>query len=466
MTEAISSSGGAIGVPINVTGLASGLNTNEIINALMGVERKPVVQMTNEQTKLQAQQKQLQSLQSSLQQLAFSAADLASPSLFQTAQTVNSSNATQVSATTSSGAGVGGYQVNVTQLANSAQRTFSFTSPTAEETLEIDGNKVSVKAGATIQEVAASINSGENATVYAAALNNGTLVLSDRTTGDTGTGFIQVSGGGVLAEQAALAKEGKNAEYTVDGVAGTSTSNTVTEGIAGVTLSLNALTTTTGPVTINVGAPGASVSAITSQVQSFVALYNSTVASIHTQLTTKPPTNPQSASEFGTGTLFGDTDLSGFLDSMRQAIYTPVAGLPESMSSLANIGVTTGAPTGGTYSQSSVEGQLSVNTTELASAIQTNPAGVQKMLASWSESFQNAVNVEAQPGGTLETRSNSDSTQNLQLASRITTMNEMLAIRQEALQAQYAELEAVMSQNQAQSSWLSSQTTAMLANDA
>jgi flagellar hook-associated protein 2 len=466
MTEAISSAGGAIGVPINVTGLASGLNTNEIINALMGVERRPVVQMTNEQTKLQAQQKQLQSLQSSLQQLAFSAADLAGPSLFQTAQTVSSSNATQVSATTTSGAGVGGYQVNVTQLANSAQRTFSFTSPTAEETLEIDGNKVSVKAGATIQEVAASINSGENATVYAAALNNGTLVLSDRTTGDTGTGFVQVSGGSVLAEQAALAKEGKNAEYTVDGVAGTSTSNTVTEGIAGVTLSLNALTTTSGPVTINVGAPGASVSAITSQVQSFVALYNSTVASIHTQLTTKPPTNPQSASEFGTGTLFGDTDLSGFLDSLRQAIYTPVSGLPEGMSSLANIGVTTGAPTGGTYSQSSVEGQLSVNTTELASAIQTNPAGVQKMLASWSESFQNAVNVEAQPGGTLETRSNSDSTQNLQLASRITTMNEMLAIRQEALQAQYAELEAVMSQNQAQSSWLSSQTTAMLANDA
>ena len=78
-------------------------------------------------------------------------------------------------------------------------------------------------------------------------------------------------------------KEGKNAEYSVDGVAGTSASNTVTNAIAGVTLTLGGLTTT-GPVTIDVQAPGASVSAVEAQVQSFVKLYNSTVEAIQKQL--------------------------------------------------------------------------------------------------------------------------------------------------------------------------------------
>lgn len=51
--------GSAAGAPINITGLASGLNTNEIINALMAVERRPVAQLTNQQSALQAQQTQL-----------------------------------------------------------------------------------------------------------------------------------------------------------------------------------------------------------------------------------------------------------------------------------------------------------------------------------------------------------------------------------------------------------------------
>ncbi len=55
-------------------------------------------------------------------------------------------------------------------------------------------------------------------------------MLSNRATGNTGSEFIKVSDpGGALTEEAGTAKEGKNAEFTVDGVAGTSSSNTVTE---------------------------------------------------------------------------------------------------------------------------------------------------------------------------------------------------------------------------------------------
>ncbi len=232
-TQPIVSSGGS-GAPINITGLSSGLNTTEIINALMAVQRLPVGQLTNQQTKLEAEQAQLRQVQSGLQQLAFSAADLSSPTLFQTSQTVTTSNPNQITALSTTGAGVGGYQVNVTQLANSAQRTFTFASPASADTVTIDGQEIAVKAGASIQELVNSINSDSNATVYAAALESGKVVLSSRVTGNTGEGFIAVSDpGGTLTEQAGTAKQGKNAEYTVDGVAGTSSSNTVTNAIAG-----------------------------------------------------------------------------------------------------------------------------------------------------------------------------------------------------------------------------------------
>jgi flagellar hook-associated protein 2 len=460
--------GSGAGAPINITGLASGLNTNEIITALMAVERRPVAQLTNQQSALQAQQTQLKQIQTALQQLSFSAADLASPALFETSQAVTSSNPSQITALSTKGAGVGGYEVNVTQLANSAQRTFTFTSPASADTLTIDGQEISVKAGASIQEVVNAINSDSNATVYAAALEEGKLVLSARTTGNTGEGFIAVSdAGGTLSEVAGTAKQGKNAEYTVDGVAGTSSSNTVKNAIAGVTLNLGGLTTVSGPVTIDVGAPGASVSAITAQVESFVKLYNSTVGSLHNQLSTKPPEHPQTVGELGTGTLFGDSDLGNLVDNMRQALYTPAEGLTGEITSLADIGVSTGAASGSAIpSQGAVEGELKVDTNKLSEAIQTNPKGVEEMLQKWSQSFQKLVNVDAEPGGTLEARITGDTTSIAQLGEHITSMNEMLEVRQKSLQAQFVAMEAAMSQIQAQQSWLTGQINAITANTA
>ena len=141
-------------------------------------------------------------------------------------------------------------------------------------------------------------------------------MISSRTTGNTGAEFVKVSGAS-LAEVAGSAVEGRNAEFTVDGVAGVSSSNTVTSAIGGVTLTFTALTSA-GPVTVDVEPPGASTSAIEAQVQAFVKLYNTTVAAIEKQLATRPPTKPTTAAERGAGTLFGDLELGGLLNSMRQ----------------------------------------------------------------------------------------------------------------------------------------------------
>lgn len=447
---------GSTGSTINVSGLASGLDTAAIIEALMGAERAPVKRLTTEQEKLQAQEGQMQSIQTSLQQLSFEVSEFTLPSLFESSQAVTSSEPTRVNATSTTGAGVGGHEVEVKQLANSAQRTFTFTSPTEEDTITIDGHEYKIAAGATAKELAAKINSDSTSTVYAAVVEGG-IVFSNRATGNTGAEFINViDTAGAIAEQPGAAKEGKNAEYTVDGVAGTSASNTITTAIPGVTLTLEGLTTT-GPVTINVHAPGPSVSAIEAQVQSFVTLYNSTVSAIQKQISTKPPAHASNASELATGSLFGDTELSSLISTMRQAMYEPLAGLPAEMSSPADIGLSTGAPTGGTSSQSALEGQLNLNPAKLKEAIEANPAGAQLMLQKWSQGLQSTITAMAEPAGTLGARIEGNASQVTALTRQISTMNEMLAVRQRALQATYAKLEAVISQNSAQGSWLTSQ---------
>lgn len=446
--------------PLSFSGLASGLDTSSIVQALLSAERLPITHLTNQQEKLIGQQTELQTIQAKLQQLTFSAFEFTLPSLFEGVQSVTSSEPARVGAAITSGAGVGGYEVEVTQLANSAQRAFAFTSPAAEDTIAIDGREYTLAAGATAKELASKINSDGKGTVFAAVQGEGTIVLSSRTTGATGGEFIKVAdAGGTLLEKAGSAKEGKNAEYSIDGVSGTSTSNVLTEAIPGVSLTLSALTTATGPVTIAVQPPSPNVKAIEAQLESFVKLYNETVEEIETQLTTKPVATPKSTEELATGSLFGDATLNNLLFQVRQTMYETIEGLPVEMSSPVALGVSTGAATGGKASQSSLAGVLKLDPTKLAAAVQANPEGAKTMMQKWAKSFTSAVDAVAAPGGSLEIRINGDSEQIREMKTRIASMNEILTVRQKALEQTYARLETVISRNSSQSSWLSSQTS-------
>ena len=404
--------------------------------------------------------RQLSSVQTALQQLSASAKALGSASLFTNTQTATSTNSTLVSATATTGTGavIGSYQVGVTNLASSAQRTFSFTSPTAADTVTIDGQQVSLNANASAQDLVNAVNSNSNLDVWATATDSGTVVFSNRATGDTGTNYIQVSDtSGSLTEQTALAQQGANAQYTINGVAHSSASDTITNGIAGVTLSLNGLTTTSGTVTVNVSPPAPNSQSIQTAVQAFVTSYNQVISQIQTQLSTQP-----SKTDPTVGTLFGDPDLRDVLSNMRQAMYTPGSSLPQSMSSMLNIGVSTGAASGSALpSQNSINGDLSLNADTLTQALTSNPSGVAAMLKSWSQSFSGIVDTESQVGGTLDTRIQGDNQQISDISSRIQAMQETLNAKQTALQAQFAALEATLSQNQSTASWLSSQISAL-----
>lgn len=449
------------GSPISVSGLASGLDTKSIVSALVEAERIPINRLTQQQEKLSDQAAAMQLIKSNLLKLSFEVAEFQLPSAYEGVQTVTSSEPDRVAATVTSGAGVGGYQLEVTQLANSAQRTFAFTSPEAEDTVTIGGREYTLKAGASAKELATKLNADSKGTVYAAVIEGETLVLSSRTTGVGGLGAITVSDtAGALAEVEGTEKEGRNAEYTVDGVAGTATSNVLTGAIAGVTLTLGSLTSE-GPVTIAVQAPALSVKPIEAQLQSFITLYNSTVEEIQTELTTRPPEHASTAEQLATGTLFGDQDLTNLLNQMRITMYEPIAGLTE-ITSPADIGVSTG-PAGST-TQADLSGLLQLDPSKLAASLQANPESAKLMFRQWATNLNKVINSVAEPGASLESRINGDTDQVRAMKERIATMNAMLAVRQKALEETYARLESVISKNSATGSWLTEQAAQLASN--
>ena len=472
------------GTPMQVTGLASGLDTNAIVNALMATQQQQVANLTNQQSGLTAMNTQLQAIQAALTKVATDAQALGNPSLFAYTQTINSTNPTLVGATATSnnGAVVGGYQVSVTQMASASQRTFQFTSPTSADTVTIDGQQISLAAGASAQDLVNAINSNSNSTVWAtvtASPSGGpaTVVLSDRATGAPAMAgsFVAVSDtAGSLTEETQYAQAGVDAEYTINGgatqysssntisgaaVTGTPNSTTnsgATQTIPGVSLSLNGVTGST-PVTVTVGTPAPSTQNIQTAVQQFITDYNSAITTIQTQLTQAP-----SSSDPTQGTLFGDSDLQQLLSNMREQMDATLGGLTGSITSMLDIGVSTGAASGTSApSQGSISGQLTLDVNALAQALTSNGSAVKSMLQSWSIHFSFMVNNEAAPGGTIDSRIQGDDTQINYLATQISNLNAANAAKQQDLVNEFAQMEAALSSSQSTSSWLTSQINAL-----
>lgn len=439
-----------------ITGLASGLNTDQIVTEMMAIYQQPVTHLQNQVTGIHAQNTALTSIQTALQTLANDAQALGDPSLFNTSQSVTSSNAA-ISATSTSGAAIGGYQVAVTQLANAAQASYTYSNASADNitiTTETGTSQpVAITAGESIQDFVNSINSNSQLGVYAASTDGTTVVFSDRNTGAQGTIAVSSPAGALTNPQFT---PGQDANYTLgnSGTVLTSHSNTVTNAIPGVSLTFNSLTGSV-PATINVAPPGANQTKITNAVNAFVTQYNTVIGQIQTQLSTPP-----SSSDPTVGTLYDDPDLRNLLMSMRTSIYTNHSGQPAGLTNLESIGISTGATTGtGAVSQSALSGNLSLDTTALTSALQSNPSGVQSLLRSWSLNFSYTVNNEAAPGGTIDQRIQGDNSQVSSLQNQISTMQQSLTQKQAALVNEFAAMESALSSNQSTASWLTSQIT-------
>jgi flagellar hook-associated protein 2 len=228
---------------------------------------------------------------------------------------------------------------------------------------------------------AQSATTGVDATLIQVSSGQYQMVLSTADTGQTITATA-TSGDNVLntigvtnstGGFATTLQAGQSAEFTVDGTAITSTTNTPSNVIPGVTLDLTGTTSAGSSLTLSVSQ---NTSAVTSAVQNFITAYNSLNDYIATQ---QAETNGTVSS---TAYLFGDPTLAALNTKLDDIITGQVGSSSSAIDYLTDLGITMDA---------SNDLELS-NPTALSNVAADNPTALQNFFqTSFSSSSSSLV---------------------------------------------------------------------------
>lgn len=448
-----------------LSGLASGVDTASIVDQLMQVEGRARTRMTWRQQQITDRQNDLTAVKTKLGALKTAAAALRDSSTWADKQTIESSDP-KVVAERVSGAGPGGYTVEVLSIARAQQQTFDFQKPAAATTLTIKGVAIDLAAGATIDDAVAAINGKAGSPAYAAAVG-GKLVLSARATGTDGS-FTATSADATVLTNGAITKPAVNASFSIDGATPPteSSSNVVENALPGVRLTLKGVTTT--DATVTVGAPGLDQDAVKTKVQAFVTAYNDLLRSTRSIVEEKRVANPGSASQFAAGALRGDSGLNQMLARLRVAMSDTLddLGLAEGMDELREIGVSTGKATGAAASADAKAGLLTLDADALTKALTSDAAGARRMLGAsgrpgFVQRLEGGLDGFVGSTGTLDARIAEQGRAMRTLQDQMAREDTRLAAKQARLKAQFAAMESALGQAQTQQSWLTGQLNAL-----
>jgi flagellar hook-associated protein 2 len=449
-------------VGISLAGLSSGLDTNSLIEGLMQVERAPRARLLLQQTAAQARQDGLRAIGTKLQALRLAATDLSSITTWNPIQTATVSDPTKATAKVTAGAGPGTYTVNVTQLATADQRTYAYSPKTSSRTATFtlpDGSTkgFNIAASESLDSIVSRLNADTSYGVYAVN-SNGSLVLASRTTGTAGA--INMTTGGSSVLQQTSVRAAKDAQYTIDGTAYTSSSNTIsaTSGAPGFVFGVEMSLTATGSFTLTVSPPQVDQNAVTTKVKAFVDAYNAAVTLMQSSLSEKRVAKASTDSDARKGALFSDDTVQAVMNGMRRTVtaYQQTAN-PTGMDMLSEIGLSTGDATGSaSFSQDSVNGKLTLDTAKLTAALQSDPTSVQRLLGGLSgtngfaQAFGAAVDPYSQTGGLFDQRITSAGDQLKSLSDSIARMDDRLARKQASLQKMFSNLEVALQKSKSQ----------------
>lgn len=434
------------------------IDVSSLVSQLVAATQAPQESLINSQTQaVTAQISALGTLKSGLSTFQSSLTALATPSAFQL-ETANSSDATAFTATASSGAPAGTYNVSVSQLAQAQQLlsgavTDSDAVGTGTLSLSLGGTSFSVTINSSsnsLADIASAINGatgnpGIGATVLQGA-DGPHLLLSSSQTGAANT--IQVSetdGGNGLAAltygtgnttnytQEAAAQD---ANFSVSGVNFTSPTNTDTSAMSGVTLNLLSTTTAGTPATLTVSSD---TSTITSNIQAFVTAYNTLQSSMASL-------GGYDSSSGTAGPMIGNAVLTGIQNQIQEALYSVVNTGSSTYNTLASIGITTNA-----------DGSLSLNSATLSGALNSNFSAVSQLFSSTSgvaaslnSDITTALGADGsvtEAGQTLTSQENALTQQSNQLSTQMTALTASLT-------QQYSALNTLLSSLQSTSSYL------------
>jgi len=412
---------------LSALGGTSGIDVTAAVDSILYADRAPERAWQAQQATLASQTAALNQLESDSSQLSDQLSALQSTAGALSAVTASSSNSNVLTASASDGTASGNHTIVVNSLATTGS-SYSSTEPSSPSTLPTgsfnitsNGTTTSIQIGSgvdTLDELASSINS-QSLGVTASVITDSSgarLSLVAGSSGSAANFTVSNESGGLSFTQATV---GADASLTVDGVPITSASNTVTGVISGVTLNLQSAAAGT-PVTLSL-APDAS--SISSAVNGFVTAYNQLIGDVNTQFSYNSGTGTA-------GPLQDDSAVQAFQSDLLSATnYSSGSG---TLNTLAALGISTNS-----------DGTLTLDTTTLANAVQTNSAAVASFFQGslnngFAASLTNTLNSYTDPSqGAFTIDLQSISSENQDLTDQTTTLETYLTAQQTALTTQY-----------------------------
>jgi flagellar hook-associated protein 2 len=390
-------------VGLTSAGIGSNLPVDSIISQLMAVEQQPLTSLDNKVTSFQAKLSAIGTVKSALSTFQTAVHGLSDISKFQSFKATVGDTAV-ASATVGANATAGNYSLEVSKLAQAQKLASagqaSASAPIGSGTITFDmgtitggtfdaatgqysgasfaSNGAGVKtvtidpAKTSLSDIRDAINKA-GIGVSAAIVNDGSaapnrLVLTETSTGKSNSMKISVTGDASLqalldhdpAGTQALSEtvSAQSAQFTLDGIAISSASNTVSNVIDGVSLNLTKANVGT-PTTIAIASDSAGV---TASINQFVSAYNQLNKTL-TGLSAYDATTKTGA------VLNGDATLRQIQTQLRSLLSSPVGNGGTAFSILSDIGVTVKA------------GVMAVDGTKLQAAITNHSSDIASLFA-------------------------------------------------------------------------------------
>lgn len=453
---------------ITSAGLGSGLDVNSIVTQIMQLERAPLTKLRGQISQTNTQISDMGKLKSAVSDLQTSARNLRSIDAFNVFS-AKTGSAEFFSATTSSTATPGTYNVTVDSIARaqSLASTQTFSSKTdavatdnAQLAFTINGEvkTVDISSGASLTDIKDEINQAAIG-VAATVVNTGSaavpvykLVLMSSQAGTAGQiSSIQASVGGDSAVNGGLdfvefgltqpdppaaqlplmetKQAATDAQVTINGITLTSGSNSISDALDGVTLNLSKEGSTTLTIAND-------QEKINEKVQAFVDAYNKVY---------------NMTKSLRSGSFKGDSTLLSVQSQLAEVLQTPSASVAGSTYEyLSQIGIAI-----------QKDGTLALDKTKFAAAMNADATTVKKLFTNTSDDgFMDRFNVTTgrmlDPEGLLSTRTKGLEDRVKVYQRSADSMEQRLELREATIRAQYTALDSTVARMKNMSSFLSS----------
>ncbi len=445
----------------NVTfnGIASGIDTGSLITAMVNQAKIPMNQLAQQKSDYSSLSTKLSNIKTKLTTLQDSvkALDTKNEAL---GNKVSSSETDVLTASGTGGAAMGSFKLEVTSIAK-AERDYSAGFSSSSQaglvgtgTLSIqvgtgDAVDIDVTADDTLSTIAQKINSS-GADVSAGMFYDGTsyrLQVTGKKTGTANAVTFSESSGLSLGLSAADAEKqaASDAVVVVDGLTEltvTSSTNTITGAVPGVTLNV----VDTGTSTVTVDRDG---DALNTKLDTFIKAYNDVMTTLNGEFAYVGVAK-------GPSSLNGDGSMLSLQASLRSMIATAVDNGGSALSTLASIGVSTQR-----------DGTLSLDDTKFDEAVASDYDGVASLLAGKVDGqgimgqLSGSLDQYTRTDGILRSKIDGIAARNRSIDTQLSNMQTRLDQYQEQLERKYTLLEQTIGGLQSQSSALSSIVSSM-----